>query len=387
MSLRDEIEDLQLEGNVGRFVDWLVAQGADLDAVGSAKLYQGFHKDGNDEAQIVDMVSIELSPAWLDGPKWPLIDRPTPVKIAGKPGPKPAKPQARTVVCFPDPQIGFWWDIDTGELEPMHDIRAMDVALQIGVAANPHTLVNLGDLLDLAAFSRFGNEPTLDQTTNPALDTAYRFLAAQRRLIDPEELIDVEGNHDKRLQDAITKHNREALYVRRADSSPDDWPVFSIPYLLWFDELGVDYVDGYPAGQYWLTDSFVVEHGKRVNSGGSTAAKQSREAPGISAVFGHVHRIEVHTRAVVVGPDDVRRNMFVSPGCLCRTDGAVPSYGSGTSANGRPVVNHEDWQQGLAVLTFPENGDPPQVETVFIDDGRAMFRGKLYEAGPYLDLL
>lgn len=56
MSLRDEIEDLQLEGNVGRFVDWLVAQGADLDAVGSAKLYQGFHKDGNDEAQIVDMV-------------------------------------------------------------------------------------------------------------------------------------------------------------------------------------------------------------------------------------------------------------------------------------------------------------------------------------------
>jgi hypothetical protein len=41
----------------------------------------------------------------------------------------------------------------------------------------------------------------------------------------------------------------------------------------------------------------------------------------------------------------------------------------------------------LAVLTFPESGDAPQIETVFIDDGRAMFRGQLFEAGPYLDVL
>ena len=387
MSLRDEIEGLQLKGNVGKLVDWLAANDVGLDAIGSAKLYQGFHKDGNDDAQVVDMVSLELSPAWLDGPKWPLIDRPAPVKVAALPGKKPAKPAARTVVCFPDPQIGFWRDVDTGGLEPMHDVRAMDVALQIGVAANPHTLVNLGDLLDLAEFSRFGTEPTLDQTTNPALQTAHRFLSVQRTHLNPDEMIVVEGNHDKRLQDAIAKHNRGALYVRKATATPDDWPVFSLPYLLGFDDLNVEYVEGYPAGQYWLTDSFVVEHGKRINSGGSTAAKQSREAPGISAVFGHVHRIEVHTRSVVVGPENVRRNLYVSPGCLCRTDGAVPSFGSGSSANGRPVVNHEDWQQGLAVLTFPENGDAPQVETVFIDDGRAMFRGELYEAGPYLDLL
>jgi hypothetical protein len=333
------------------------------------------------------MVSLELSPAWLDGPRWPLIDQVPPVKLAARPGPKPTKPQARTVVCLPDPQVGFWRDMDTGDLEPMHDIRAMDVALQVARAANPHELVNLGDLLDLAEFSRFGHEPTLDQTTNPALQAAHRWLVAQRVHIDPDELIVLEGNHDKRLQDAIAKHNRGALYVRKADATPDDWPVFSIPYLLALDDLDATYVDGYPAGQYWITDEFVAEHGKRVNSGGSTAAKQSREAPGTSAVFGHVHRIEVHTRSVVVGECDLRRNVFVSPGCLCRTDGAVPGYGSGTSSNGRPVVNHEDWQQGLAVLTFPETGEAPQVETVFINDGRAMFRGQLYEAGPYLDVL
>ena len=387
MTLRDEIEGLQLKGNVGKLVDWLAANDVGLDAIGKAKMYQGFHKDADDEAHVVDMVSLELSPAWLDGPKWPLIDRPPPVKIPIRPGRKPAKPEAKTVVCFPDPQIGYWWDLDTGELEPMHDPRAMDVALQIGVAANPHEVINLGDTLDLAEFGRFGNEPTLDQTTNPSLETAHRWLAVQRAHINPDRLIVIEGNHDKRLADAIAKHNRAALYVRKADDHPDGWPVFSIPYLLCLDDLGAEYVDGYPAGQYWLDDGFVVEHGKRINSGGSTAAKQSREAPGVSAVFGHVHRIEVHTRTVVLGEHDVRRSVFVSPGCLCRTDGAVPSYGSGTSANGRPVVNHEDWQQGLAVLTFPENGDAPQVETVFIDDGRAMFRGDLYEAGPYLDLL
>ena len=387
MSLRDEIEGLQLKGNVGKLIDWLASNDVGLDAVGSAKMYQGFHKDANDEAQVVDMVSLELSPAWLDGPRWPLIDRPPPVKVTAKSGRRPAKPEARTVVCFPDPQIGFWRDMDSGELEPMHDVRAMDVALQIAAAANPHTVVNLGDLLDLAEFSRFGHEPTLDQTTNPALRSAYRFLAVQRELLAPDELIVVEGNHDKRLQDAVAKHNRGALYVRKADATPDDWPVFSVPYLLGFDDLDVTYVEGYPAGQHWLTEDFVVEHGKRVNSGGSTAAKQSREAPGTSAIFGHVHRIEVHTRTVVIGESDIRRNVFVSPGCLCRTDGAVPGYGSGTSTGGRPVTNHEDWQQGLAVLTFPESGDGPQIETVFIDDGRAMFRGQLFEAGPYLDVL
>ena len=101
MTLRDEIEGLQLKGNVGKLVDWLAANDVGLDAIGKAKMYQGFHKDADDEAHVVDMVSLELSPAWLDGPKWPLIDRTPPVKIPIRPGRKPAKPEAKTVVCFP----------------------------------------------------------------------------------------------------------------------------------------------------------------------------------------------------------------------------------------------------------------------------------------------
>ena len=100
MSLRDEIEGLQLKGNVGKLVDWLAANDVGLDAIGSAKLYQGFHKDADDEAQVVDMVSLELSPAWLDGPKWPLIDRPAPVKVAALPGKKPVKPVLDAVFHF-----------------------------------------------------------------------------------------------------------------------------------------------------------------------------------------------------------------------------------------------------------------------------------------------
>ena len=385
MTFSDDLAKLQLEGNVGKLVDWLTENGVGLEAIGKSKLYQGFHKDEAGDTHIVDMVSIELSPAWSDGPRWPLIDRPVPIKLSSKPR-KRVKGGSRTVLCLPDPQIGYWRDMDSGQLEAMHDITAMDVALQIGHDVRPDGVVNLGDLLDMTEFGRYETEPSLDQTTNPSLRTARRFLDVQKQDIGSDEFIVIEGNHDKRLADAIARHNRSALYIRKADATPDDWPVFSVPYLLGLDDLGVEYVEGYPAGQHWLTDSFVVEHGKRVASGSSTAAKYAAATPGVSAVFGHVHRLEVHTKSLVLGPDEVRRSVFISPGCLCRTDGAVPSFGSGTSANGKPVTNHEDWQQGCVVLTFHDDV-LPQVEPVFINNGQAMFRGELYTAGAYKEVL
>lgn len=390
MSLRDDLEGLQLEGNVGKLIEWLAENGVGLEAVGGAKLYQGFHKDAEGDAQVVDMVSLELSPAWTDGPKWPLIAPVDPVVVrAPKSRDKPKKATGtRTIALLPDAQIGFWRDMDTGELEPMHDIAAMDVALQVTRDADPDGITNLGDLLDLAEFSKYGHEPTLDQTTMPAIRIAHRFLALQRSHTRADENILLEGNHDKRLKDSVTKWNRAALYLKKADATPDDWPVFSIPNLLCLDDLGVQYVDGYPAGQHWLRDDFVVEHGRRVASGSSTAAKYAKEAPGVSVAFGHAHRQELHSAAVVVGRGEVRRSFFISPGCLCRTDGAVPSFHSGTSANGKPVTNHENWQQGLTIVTLTENAnDPPQVEFVPINGGRALFRGRSYEAGTFTEPL
>jgi hypothetical protein len=71
--------------------------------------------------------------------------------------------------------------------------------------------------------------------------------------------------------------------------------------------------------------------------------------------------------------------MGISPGCLCRVDGAVPSVKGSTDVNGRPVVYYENWQQGMAVITYKPEGSF-HVDLVHIDDGKTLFRGQEFKA-------
>ena len=114
-----------------------------------------------------------------------------------------------------------------------------------------------------------------------------------------------------------------------------------------------------------------------MKSGGSTAvAYLAREKS--SVIFGHVHRREyaARTRDDHDGPREV---MAATPGCLCRTDGAIPSTKGGTDTDGRPIYRAEDWQQGLAVVDYQADGRF-SYEQVEIRDGHARWRGKDYTA-------
>jgi hypothetical protein len=57
----------------------------------------------------------------------------------------------------------------------------------------------------------------------------------------------------------------------------------------------------------------------------------------------------------------------MSPGCLCRVDGAVPGVSS------RP-----DWQQGFGVITRHRETGATTMHPVQIHDGIAMYGGKTY---------
>jgi hypothetical protein len=73
--------------------------------------------------------------------------------------------------------------------------------------------------------------------------------------------------------------------------------------------------------------------------------------------------------------------MAASPGCLARTDGAVPSTKGSTDCDGRPLFRSEDWQTGIAVVDY-EHGDGKFVyEQVAISNGWARWRGVDYFAG------
>lgn len=296
--------------------------------------------------------------------------------------PKPAKSRKtkhEVHVILPDPQIGYRKIGDT--MDPFHDERAMDIALQITSWLETNdkvdSVINLGDFLDLPAQGRFEQEAAFAATTQDSIDRGHLFLQQQRAAAGPKaKIVLIEGNHDRRMEKFINTNAASAFGLRRANTK--GLPVMSIPYLLRLDEIGVEYIDAYPAGAYWINDRLRAIHGTKVRSNGSTAAAYTNDTPHISTVFGHVHRQELQSRTVFDRQGSIK-SVAISPGCLCRVDGAVPSVNGSTKTDGTPATYYENWQQGIAVITVDASGDF-FTELVQIDNGKAWFRGQEFKA-------
>ena len=306
---------------------------------------------------------------------------PTVIKPVKAPKKAPAMLRGwRTAVILPDPQFGFR-DID-GTLDPFHDDRAIDVALQILSSVSNDTrvdeVVNLGDFLDLPAHSRYDQHPNWQRTTQAAIDAGHRFLAKQRATTPHSRIVVLEGNHDKRITDTVLKFNAASAGLRRAEV-PDDWPQLSAPFLLRTDDLRVEWLDGYPARKFWLNDYIKCIHGTIVRSSGSTASAYARSER-TSTIFGHIHRVEVHHTTQQDRHGAVRL-FAATPGCLCRVDGAVPSVKGAVDLSGRPIKNYEDWQQGMMVLHYRPDDPRYSLDTIHIQDGWALYKGQEFTAG------
>lgn len=317
----------------------------------------------------------------LNDPKWEPIDRAQPVVLAAPKKVEPKKSKHTVHVALPDPQIGFR-SLD-GKLDPFHDESAMAIALQITdwLEKNDRvdSVINLGDFLDLPAQGRFEQEAAFSTTTQAAFDRGHLFLQQQRQVAGPKaKIILIEGNHDRRMEKFIVANTLSAFGLRRANTT--EIPVMSIPYLLRLNEIGVEYIDAYPAGAHWITENLRAIHGTKARSNGSTAAAYTNADPHISTIFGHAHRLEIQSRTVFNGAGAIR-SAAISPGCLCRIDGAVPSVNGSTHIDGSPAKFYENWQQGIAVITVEPSGEF-FTELVQIKDGTAWFRGRKFTARP-----
>lgn len=372
---------------VNKIAQLLIDAGIDSSDIGGVTAirlseWDALTKNDDGEAQIHHLsgASVVLSPSWDTGPKWEPVDRGKAVVIrADKRKPKTNDTGHLTAVVLPDPQIGYWRDITTGALTPFHDELAIDTALRAIALLRPDVVVLLGDYLDLAPMSdKFSHEAGFALTVQPALDYGVQLLARIRALVPDAKIALIEGNHDRRLQKSITNNALDSFGLRRGDSPPESWPVLSVPYLLRLDELDVEYVAGYPAGEYWLSDRLLCIHGRVARGGNVSTAAAVIEDERVSIIFGHIHRIEEKhkTRRVRHGRKMARA---VSPGCLCRIDGTVPSSKGSTDVWGRPVPTVEDWQQGFAVVTYEPEDGPFGIELVPIytgEDETTFLRGK-----------
>lgn len=345
--------------------------------------YQGLAKDPDGEIVVTDLhkASVVLSPQW-HGPTWPVVQQAKPIVIKSPAKPKKAPALIggwETAVCLPDPQIGYR-SFEDG-LDPFHDEAAMDIAVQVINAlqheSGVHQVVNLGDFLDLPAQGKYEQEAAFAFTTQHAIDRGSMFLAQQRAAAPDAHIVVLEGNHDRRMQRFVTTNALSAFGLKRANA-PESWPVMSLPYLLRLEEMNVEYIDAYPAGMWWINDKLRAVHGDKVRSNGSTASAWANEFPHISTIFGHIHRQEIQSKTTFDREGKIK-TMAISPGCLCRVDGAVPSVKGSTGIDGRPATYYENWQQGLAVVHYKTSGSF-HVDLVHIDDGKTLYRGQEFTA-------
>lgn len=310
------------------------------------------------------------------GPKWPVIQQAQPVDVQWMPRQtKPARGTLTMSLKGADTQIGFR-ALPDGTYEEFHDTKAMDVFAQVARLEQPETIIILGDFLDLAGQGKYIQEAGFSRTTQMSLDFAHEWLAVLRAAAPESKIVIIEGNHDKRMQNFIELNALSAFGLTRANM-PDDWPVMSLPYLLRLDELGIEYMDAYPAAVYWDDDRTRNIHGTRANSKGSTTSQYSNDLPHINTWVGHTHRTEI-TYKTVMGPrGEAIESYSANPGALCKVDGTVPSVHGALHADGTSAKVVEDWQNGFGVNLFdPATGESwPQVYR--IREGKAIYNGRV----------
>lgn len=363
---------------LGKIADLLERQGINVEEVGQigrVSIYQSLTKNDEGEAEIHDLMGIQFSPAWETGPQWPVINpgKPANVKMVL---PKPiTKPDGyETAVILPDIQFGYYRD-SNGDLVSTHDETALTIALNIVATSNADKVILVGDNMDFPEFGKYRLSPAFALTTQASIDRATRFSAELRAAAPNADIVWLAGNHEERLPNYVLDNAKAAFGLRRGNT-PDNWPVLSVPHLCRFDEYGIRYLAGYPASSYWINERIRVIHGDKVASGGSTAHKYLATSK-TSVVFGHIHRREwaERSREDFDGPKTI---LAASPGTLAKTDGAVPSTKGGIDLDGRPLPIVEDWQQGLAVVTYQPGDGEFWYEQIPIHSGRAWWRGKLY---------
>ena len=339
----------------------------------------------------ITRTAIQFSPTWDRGPDWPVIERaPSKGKIQRqKTKAKSSVPKGwEQAVILPDIQIGYFnssLDPHQVQLEPIHDERAIAVALEVIRDVNPDQVVLVGDNLDLAEMGKFVTDAPFKAMIQPAIDRAAELCREVREAAPKAKISWIAGNHEYRMAKYIQLNAAAAFGITRGkltDELRDGWPVLSVPYVCRMDDFDIEYLPGYPESYVSLNENLMVIHGDKVTSNGSTTTKYLNDAH-ISVIYGHIHRVEYayRTRKSAKGPRTV---MAASPGCLCRIDGAVPSVKSGADEFGRPLLKGvENWQNGLAVVQY----QPPGVgeahfnyEPMWIFDGHGFLRGKLYSA-------
>jgi len=259
-----------------------------------------------------------------------------PIKSKDKNGVKKA-------LIISDSHVGFSQEMYKRDLIPTHSREIWDIILQLLENNKFDKIIALGDMLDLTDFSdKFAVTPEFAHSTQSSLIELAWYFNKMRQL-NPDAYIGyIEGNHEKRLLRGIVNNFKSAYGLMNVNNLTD--PVLSVSSLLDLQSYGVEYIDGYPDGKYWINENLYCEHGtKAVAKSGGTVSNLIVNARS-SKIQGHVHRMEMASKTEYSFNKAVTYSSYCI-GCMCRIDGQVP-------ANSK----ENNWQQGFAIVEYTDDG-------------------------------
>lgn len=278
----------------------------------------------------------------------------------------------QTAVILSDSQIGFIRDLHTDTLLPIHDRTALSIVLNIIKDIQPDRIILNGDLLDLSDWSdKFIQSPEFSFLLQKGLIELGWWIAQLHNNVPKAKISYIPGNHEERMERAIIRNFPLAFGLKSLDQINAKYPLLSLQNMIKFDDFDILWEKQYPYGEIWLNPKTRISHGKIIAQGSGATAVKVNKVSNNNEIFGHIHRIEQAVKTVHDHKNtyDVGAYSF---GCLCKTDGSVPSN--------TPNIN---WQQGFGIVKY--NQEEEYIETVHIKNKKAIYDKTIYQANLNID--
>jgi hypothetical protein len=238
------------------------------------------------------------------------------------------------------------------------DEKAEAVLFAVMADLQPQRVVHVGDAVDCYTISAFDKDPLRKESLQDEIDHARRHLARARAVVPDAAFWLLEGNHEDRLRRTLWNATQGMREVSKLRAFQD---AITWPNLLQLEALGIEWVGTKDQPIKTIFPKFIIKHGTVVRKWSGWSAKGEWEKYGKSGASGHVHRL-----AQFLHRDWNGNHVWAETGCLC---GLNPDY-----------TQDPDWQQGFVVVTFEAKTGAFQVEPVYIHQGRAVWRGRVYTA-------
>ena len=251
-----------------------------------------------------------------------------------------------TFVALYDLHWGF--ERRNGHKTPLHDAKALGVAMSFIKDFKPHHVILGGDILDCGAISHHNHG-------KPGATEGLKLLADARDLrqaviqpledLKPRSLTYIVGNHEDWLNDLTEQIPalEGIVDVRSILQLKPTWKIV-------------------PNGEAHRLGKLVFVHGDQIK-GGVHMAKWAVEAYQKNVFFGHHHTHQAFTR---VSSLEQNGHTGTAVPCLCRKN---PKYGGGSPNR---------WMQGF-LFGYINSDRTFNAYVVIIIDGKAIVNGKAYK--------